>query len=67
MSIISVETKRIYKVSSKELREIYHIEGEITDVGLWRGRNSFMEKDPEKYPPDEDVWFIETKETKEGG
>lgn len=55
--------RRSYKVSSKELRRLFKLEGEISGINLWEGRspNDIAQgKDPDK-----DTWEISTEENLE--
>jgi hypothetical protein len=55
-----IKLERRYYITSKKIRELFDIKGEIIQVGLWSGRspNDVVNK----VSPDNDVWFIETKE-----
>lgn len=53
---------RSYKITSRELRDILKIKGEIITISLFSGRSP---DDEEKgVSPDKDIWEIQTEEQK---
>ena len=60
--IISIE--RRYIISSKKIRELFELKGDIIHVGLWSGRSP--NDVAEGKSPDSDTWEIHTKELRSG-
>jgi len=60
---ITMHIDRSYKITSKKLKELLQIEGEISSIHLWSGRSP---ADKEAgILADEDKWEILTTEDKE--
>jgi hypothetical protein len=53
---------RDYKITSRELRQVLELKGEIMSMGLWQGRSPNDEA--LGVSSEKDIWYITTKEVK---
>ncbi|KKL28752.1 hypothetical protein LCGC14_2372010 [marine sediment metagenome] len=54
--------KRNYIFTEKQLKEKLKMEGDITSMGLWKGRSPQMIEDGKITQEEHDCWFIETED-----
>ncbi|HUS51161.1 MAG TPA: hypothetical protein VMZ91_13420 [Candidatus Paceibacterota bacterium] len=61
---ITRQTETTYKISSKEIKRLLKIKGEIRGMSLFQGRSPVDEE--QGISADEDIWEINTLEIEDG-